>query len=131
VFDSDFPLVINLLPVISNVAVLQLCGTCIFKPSQAKFMLTEFITCLTLPFLVTLQIIYHRDQRFLLSWPHREFLASLIIHRFMPISSTSASCLYTSPKPNCSKHYPGFPYCSTWQSQTTGASARDVKRWYW
>ncbi|KAJ7799988.1 hypothetical protein B0H14DRAFT_2901544 [Mycena olivaceomarginata] len=79
VADGDFLPAIDLPPVISNVAVLQLCGTRIFEPSQAQSMLTEFITRLTLPSLVTLQIVYHGDQWFPLTWPHREFLA--LAHR--------------------------------------------------
>jgi hypothetical protein len=76
---GNFSTAIDSSPVESHMSVLGLSGAGIYKSDSANPMLGRFVTRLTLPFLVGLQIMCRRDQRFPLSWPHREFLA--LAHR--------------------------------------------------
>ncbi|KAF7362453.1 F-box domain-containing protein [Mycena venus] len=73
--NADFQPAIESPPVVSHVSVLELCGADILEPDRAEPLVTKFVTRLTLPFLVSLQLVCHRDQWFPLPWPHLEFQA--------------------------------------------------------
>ncbi|KAF7325311.1 hypothetical protein MVEN_02638600 [Mycena venus] len=73
--NADFQPAIDSPPVVSHMSVLELCGADIFEPDRAEPLVTKFVTRLTLPFLVSLQLVCHRDQWFPLTWPHLEFQA--------------------------------------------------------